>query len=200
MTRWIEDPRGGRDRGPRALARAWVEVLARPGRFFRAAVAPGDQAPGLTFAMTVVLIEEATRLLLVEGANPSLAGGPVPSAVLALAIAVVLIAPAALHLISGIQTVLLVPFVGDRGGVGETVQVLAYATAPCALAGPAIPELRAACATYGFVLYVLGLATVHGTSYERAALAGAIPGALVFGYGFRGFAAIGTLLSEWYIV
>jgi len=200
MTRWLEEPHGGRDRGPRALARAWIEVLARPRRFFRGAVAPGDQAPGLTFAMAVVLVEEGTRLLLVAGVVPSLPGGPAPSAVLALAIAVVLVAPAALHLVSGIQTLLLVPLVRDRGGVGETVQVLAYATAPCALAGPAIPEVRAACATYGFVLYVLGLATVHETTRERAALAAAVPGALVFGYGFRGFAAIGTLLSEWYII
>ena len=50
MTTWVENPTGGRDRGPRNLVRAWIEVLVRPQQFFRNGVAPGDQAPGLVFA------------------------------------------------------------------------------------------------------------------------------------------------------
>lgn len=200
MTQWTEEPDGGRDRGPRALLRAWGEVMTRPRRFFGAAVAPGDQGPGLTFAMAVVLVEEGSRLLLVEGAAPTIASGPLLSSVLVLALAVLLVTPAALHLVSSLQTVLLLPLVADRAGVSETVQVVAYATAPCALAGPLVPELRAACAIYGTVLFVVGLATVHRTSIARSVLAGAIPAALVFGYGFRGIDAILALLARWYII
>ncbi|PSP52231.1 hypothetical protein BRC67_05505 [Halobacteriales archaeon QH_3_68_24] len=56
MTQWVENPEGGRDRGPVALLRAWGEVLVRPRRLFRSAVAPADQAPGLAFAATVVTV------------------------------------------------------------------------------------------------------------------------------------------------
>lgn len=200
MTTWIENPEGGRGRGPRGVARAWIEVCVRPRRFFRAGVAPGDQAPGLTFAMAVVLIEEAARMALVPDAIPAVAGGPLVSAGLSIAVAVVLVAPVAIHLVAGLQTAILAVLTRDRGGVSETVQVIGYAIAPCAAAGPAIPELRALCAVYGAILLWIGLATVHDLRWWRAALAGAIPAAIVFGYGFRGFAAAATLLSRWHVI
>ncbi|MFB6173109.1 MAG: YIP1 family protein [Halobacteriales archaeon] len=199
MTRWVTTA-GGRSRGPAALARAWLTVLARPREFFRTAVAPGDQAPGLTFAMAVVLVEEATRLALVPGAIPSVPGGPPVGAALALGVAALLVTPAALHLAAGLQTLLLLPLADERGGVSETVQVVAYASAPCALAGPAVPELRLACTAYGAALFGIGLAEVHGLGRRRAAVAGLVPASLVFGYGFRGFDALATLLARWYVI
>lgn len=200
MTTWVREPRGGRDRGPRAIGRALLEVLVRPRRFFRTGVAPGDQAPGLTFAMAVVAVEEATRLSLVPGAIPRIAGGPVLSAALVLSVAVVLVSPLAIHLVAGVQTILLVPFSTERGGVSETVQVVGYATAPCVLAGIPSPELRLVCTAYGAWLYAVGLGTVHRLGGRRAAVLGAVPAALLFGYGFRGFAALATLLGRWYII
>lgn len=195
MTQWVENPTGGRDRGPLAIARAWVEVLVRPRRFFRTGVAPGDQAPGLAFAMTVVAIEEATRFALVPGAFPVIAGQRVASGLLALVVAVGLIAPLALHLAAAIQTLVLIPLVEGRAGVSETVQVIAYASAPCVLAGAPIPALRVVCAAYGATLLVVGTAEVHGTDLGRATLVAALPGAFVFGYAFRGVAATEALLS-----
>ena len=200
MTTWIEEPRGGRDRGPRALARAWLEVLLRPRRFFRAGVAPGDQAPGLTFAMAVVLVEEATRLALSPEAVPALTGSRPVSAVLVVAVAVLIVTPAALHLVAALQTLALMALVDDRAGISETVQVLAYASAPCVLAGVPSPTVRVAATAYGAALLVVGLGTVHRTVRGRAALAAAVPAAIVFGYGFRGFSALGTLLARWYII
>jgi len=199
VTRWI-DAGSGRPRGPAALARAWVGVLTRPRQFFREAVVPGDQAPGLVFAMAVVAVEETTRLLLVSDAVPAVADWPALSAAFWLGVAVLLVAPAALHLVAALQTVLLVPFVDDRGTVSETVQVLGYATAPCVLAGVPIPGVRAVLAVWGAVLLVLGISEVHGPWFEPAAVLSALPAAIVFGYGFRGFAAIATLLRRWYII
>ncbi|QLG26722.1 YIP1 family protein [Halorarum halophilum] len=207
MTTWVEDPEGGRARGPRGLARAWVEVLVRPGRFFRTGVSPGDQAPGLVFAICVAVAFVGGRFLhaylrlgdpfaFPPGSVPTVFGGPVASALLVLALTGLLVAPAILHLTAALQTALLIPIVRDRGGVSETVQVIAYASAPCALAGPPVPGLRAACALYGAALLVLGLREVHGTSTLRAAAAGAIPATLVFGVGFRGLDALSTLLGE----
>lgn len=195
VTQWVEEPSGGRDRGPVALLRAWVEVLLRPHQFFRAGVAPGDQGPGLVFVATVVLIEEGTRLALVEDAAPVVAGRPLASRVLVLALVVVLVAPLVLHLIAAIQTLLLIPFVSDRAGISETVQAIAYATAPCVLAGVPISALRVTCGAYGAVLLAIGISRVHGTSLARAATVSAIPSALVFGYGFRGFAAAAALFG-----
>lgn len=201
MTQWVENPRGGRARGPVGLVRAWGEVLVRPRRFFRVGVAPGDQAPGLAFAAAVVLVEEASRFALVEGAYPVFGGRPLASAALALAVAVVLVAPAVLHLTAALVTVLLAvatwlaDFAPDRGGVSETVQVLAYAAAPCALAGPAVPALRVVCTAYATVLLVVGLSTVHDLSVPRGVAVAVLPAAVVFGYGFRGFGAAAALLG-----
>ncbi|MCU4740365.1 YIP1 family protein [Halobacteria archaeon AArc-m2/3/4] len=193
MTTWIENPEGGRDRGPRALARAWFEVLVRPRRFFRVGVSPGDQAPGLTFLVVVVCCAETTRYVLVPDAYPALPVSPTLAAAFWLSLVVLLVAPLALHFTAALQTLLLVPTVRDRAGISQTVQVLAYSTAPCVFAGVPVPELRVLCAGYGALLLILGLRIVHETSWIRAMLAGGLPAALVFGYGFRGFAALGDL-------
>lgn len=177
-----------------------MEVIVRPHRFFRVAIAPGDQAPGLVFAMSVVLVEEASRFALVAESVPGLVESRAVSALLALGLAVVIVAPAALHLVAAVQTLVLMAIADGRGGVSETVQVLAYAAAPCALAGFPSPLVRVAATAYGTYLLVVGLATVHGLGNRRAAVAGALPAVLVFGYGFRGFDALATLLSRWYLI
>ncbi|WP_435063761.1 YIP1 family protein [Halobaculum sp. EA56] len=200
MTTWVENPEGGRARGPAAVARAWAEVLVRPTRFFRTGVAPGDQAPGLVFAVCVAVCFAGGRFLFAPATIPTAFGGPGVSAVVSLLFVAVFLAPAALHLTAALQTVLLIALVRDRAGISETVQVVAYASAPCALAGPPVPELRAACALYGAGLLALGIREVHATSSERAVAATAVPAALVFGYGFRGFDAAATLLTRWYII
>lgn len=193
MTQWVENPSGGRDRGPLALGRAWVEVILRPRRLFRSGVAPGDQAPGLVFAGTVVLVEELTRVLTGTAAYPVFSDQRLASTMLVLALAVVLVAPAALHLTAALQTLILIPTAPDRAGVSETVQVLAYASAPCVLAGLPSPGLRVAATGYATVLLVIGISDVHDVGLPKAAALGAVPAALVFGYGFRGFAALRDL-------
>jgi hypothetical protein len=193
VTQWVENPTGGRDRGPVALARAWGEAIVRPRRLFRSAVAPGDQAPGLVFGATVVLVAEATRVAFGVAAYPEVGGQPVASTVLWLALATVLVAPAVLHLVAALQTVVLIAFVDDRAGVSETVQVIAYAAAPCALAGVPVPGVRLLAAVYGSVLLAVGVAEVHEVSIPRATGLTAVPAALVFGYGFRGFAALSSV-------
>ena len=189
MTQWVENPEGGRDRGPVALLRAWGEVLVRPRRLFRSAVAPADQAPGLAFAATVVLVEELTRVLTGTAAYPVLGTRPTASVVFWLAVATVLVAPAGLHLVAALQTVILIPFTEERAGVSETVQTLAYAGAPCVFAGLPSPEVRLLAAAYGALLLVVGMSEVHDLSLPAAAALSAVPSALVFGYAFRGFAS-----------
>ncbi|WP_246982994.1 YIP1 family protein [Halorientalis marina] len=196
MTQWVENPTGGRDRGPVAILRAWAEVLVRPRRFFRGGVAPGDQAPGLVFAAVVVLVEELTRLALVGGIYPTVGGQPAASTALFLALAVVLVMPATLHLTAALQTLILMATAPDRGGVSETVQVLAYATAPCVIVGVPVPAVRFVGALYGVVLLVVGTSVVHGTSVPKTVPLVAVPAAIVFGYGFRGFGAGAALLAD----
>lgn len=200
MTTWVEEPEGGRARGPRGLVRAWFEVFLRPQRFFRTGISPGDQAPGLTFVMTVVLIEEGVRLTLVPTAIPMIAGSRLASGILTLMLAILLVTPAALHLVSGLQTVLLVPITTKRGGVSETVQVLAYATAPCVLAGVPSPTLRLICTVYGASLYLLGLSIVHDLEPWQTAVAGLLPAGIVFGIAFRGFPALVAVLEGWHVI
>ncbi|ADJ15197.1 YIP1 family protein [Halalkalicoccus jeotgali] len=197
MTQWVADPRGGRGRGPRAIARAWVEVLVRPRRFFRVGVAPADQAPGLLFAVGVVSLASLLRLALagetVVGAPyPTFGGQRVLSVVLVFSVIVALVAPLVLHLTAALQTLLLLPFAPDRAGVSETVQVIAYATAPCVFVGVPLAPLQALAAGYGAALFVLGISEVHAVSLPRAAALCALPAAAVFGIGFGGFDATET--------
>lgn len=195
MTQWVGDSGTGRPRGPAALVRAWAEVLVRPRRFFASNVVPGDQAPGVTFLAAVVLVEEATRHVLVADTYEVLGGRPVLTGLLWVLVAAVLVAPAGAHLVSALQTVLLMATTAERGGVSETVQVLCYATAPCLLAGVPDPRLRLACALYGAGLYVVGLAVVHELRLHVALAVGAVPAALVFGAGFRGVPALLALVD-----
>ena len=204
MTQWVENTTGGRERGPTAVARAWAEILARPRRFFRTGVAPGDQAPGLIFASLVVLVEEASRFLVVELASrgvvstgpfpyPAIGGFSPGIAALAVLGIIVFVTPATVHLTAALQTLLLVPVADERGGVSETVQVMCYAMAPCVFAGLPVPELRVLVTAWGAALYVVGTAVVHRLSVPRAAVVAVVPAAIVFGYGFRGFDAVATL-------
>jgi len=176
------------------LLRAWLGVMSSPRTFFRNAVAPGDQAPGLVFLVIVVTIEESMRYALVPGAAPVVSDRPVATAVLAVLVTVVLIAPTGLHLLAAIQTILLWPITEDRAGISETVQVLAYATAPCVVAGIPWPPLQVAATGYGSLLLVAGLSTAHGINQLKGMLAGAIPAALLYGVAFGGFDAVGAIV------
>ncbi|WP_435154727.1 YIP1 family protein [Haladaptatus sp. DFWS20] len=192
MTQWVENPTGGRDRGPRAIVRAWGEVMLRPRRFFNVGVAPGDQAPGMVFGVLVTLVEISSRMAF-GGVAVGGAGGDSFLSKLFVLIAVGLfVAPAVLHLTAALQTVVLMLFVPDRAGISETVQVIGYAVAPCLFAGLPFPKVRAACTLYGAILLTVGTSEVHDTSLIRAVVVTSIPSALVFGYGFRGFDAFVT--------
>lgn len=195
MTTWVESPEGGRARGPRGLARAWAEVLVRPRRFFRNGIAPADQAPGLVFGVLVALVVAATRLWASDLPTlpPFVPEAGVLRVALVLLVVGLFLAPATFHLAAALETLALaVPGLApNRGGVSETVQVVAYATAPCILAGVPYPPLRAACCLYGAALLVVGTAVRHDVSLPRAALAAALPATLVFGLGFGGLAAAG---------
>ncbi|TQQ79693.1 YIP1 family protein [Halonotius roseus] len=201
MTTWVETPADGRGRGPRGIARAWAEVLVRPRRFFTNGVAPGDQAPGLAFAVVVAVIYVSGLLavqpetILDTSVVPILGDSPGVTMVLVVLVTAVVAAPAGLHLTAAIQTVLLMLTVKDRAGVSETVQVVAYATAPCALAWLPVPAVAAVCTLYGAGLLILGLAVVHETSLLRAIVAGLIPATLVFGIGFRGLWVLASVVG-----
>lgn len=193
-------PDDGTPAAPASPVRALATLLLRPRRFFRTAVEPGEQGSALLSAMAVVAVEEATRMALVPGAVPGMADAGLLAVAFWLGVAVLVVTPVALHLLAALQTLVLVPFVRDRGGVAETVQVLAYATAPCAVAGVPVPELRVLATAWGAAILVVGVSEVHGPGLEPAFVLSAPASALVFGYGFRGFAALATLLSRWYII
>lgn len=196
MTQWAENTDLGRERGPLGLLRAWVEVLVNPRAFFRGKVAPGDQAPGLTFVAAVVLVSETVRLAVIDGTYPIISGQPTASALLWVLFVVVLVAPAGVHLTAALQTVILIGTVEDRAGVSETVQVLCYATAPCVLVGLTNPWVTGVVAVWGSTLLVVGLSEVHSVPPELALAVAAVPGFLAFGYGFGGYEALATVAEQ----
>lgn len=196
MTTWVTESSGGRDRGPRAIVRAWVEIMLRPRRFFETGVAPGDQAPGLVFAMGVTAIAAGTHLATRPDYATGVGNSAIASLLLVFTLYVILVAPVVLHLVAAVQTVGLIALVPDRGGVSETVQVLAYATAPCVFAGLPSPELRVIVTAWGAALLYLGTHVVHSASPLRALGSAILPIILVFGYGFGGFGAMEAVLPQ----
>jgi hypothetical protein len=193
VTRWVESPERGRERGPVAVLRAWAEILLRPRHFFRTKVAPGDQAPGLTFAAAVVCVAETARIAAFGGAYPVVSGQPTLSGVLWVLLVTVLVAPAGIHLTAAVQTVLLIATVDDRAGVSETVQVICYALAPCVLLGVPDVWVRSVAVLWGAGLLVVGTATVHDLPLATALPVVAVPAVLVFGYGFGGVETVSTV-------
>lgn len=204
VTSWIEDPAGGRARGPRGLARAWVEALVRPRRLFANGVAPGDQAPALTFAVAVA----AAFALGWMVADPSVVPGVVASlpvsAIVVFLVVVALAAPVGLHLTAAVATVSVILAsveidgglgLRDRGGVSETVQVVAYASSPMALAGAPVPALRIACGAYAAALLLIGFRVVHGASWPRTLVAGVPPALLGYGVGYRVIASVRSVIA-----
>lgn len=201
MTQWVEEPTGGRDRGPRGLARAWLEVLLRPRRFFANGVAPGDQGPALTFVVAVSFVHVGGRLLLPSGSLPgygrvvAATGSVYLSAVVVAGVACFLVAPLVLHLAAALATLSLLPVARDRAGVGETVQVVAYASAPAVFGAAPVPEVRLLAAVWGSALIAVGLSLVHGISLARAVPAALVPAAFVFGVALGGFEALESVIG-----
>lgn len=188
MTTWVDTPAGGRDRGARAVARAWVEVLLRPRRFFETGIAPADQAPALTFAMAVTAASTVGMAVAVPALPPTVAGSQVAGAVVVVGVLVLLVTPIALHLTAAIGTLALAAFAPDRRGVSETVQLVGYASAPFSLAWVpvAIADVSTSIAVggafaYAAGLFAIGIATRHRATPARA-IAAAVP-AVAFAWG-----------------
>ncbi|QKG93387.1 hypothetical protein EXE43_14665 [Halorubrum sp. SS5] len=197
---------GGRPRGPRGIARTWAEVLVRPRRAFANGITPGDQAPALTFAVAVAAAFTLGWIASDPAAMPAVVpSSPLLSQAVVFLVVVALAAPVGLHLTAAAATVAVVVAsveiadghfaLRDRGGVSETVQAVAYASSPMALAGPVIPELRVACGAYAAVLLFVGFREVHGLGPLRTAVAAVPPAALGYGVGYRAVAAARTLLG-----
>jgi len=168
-------------------------------------VSPGDQAPGLTFAVVVAGVYALGWMAADPTVIPPIAEPPVLSAIVVFLVVIALGAPVGLHLTAAVATLSLLVAsvelddgvsVRDRGGVSETVQIVAYASAPMALAGPPIPVLRALCGLYAGALLVIGLRSVHGTTMARAFIAAAPPALLGYGVGYRAVAAVRSLLRR----
>lgn len=201
MTQWVEEPAGGRDRGPRGMARAWLEVLLRPRRFFANGVAPGDQGPGLTFVVGVSAVLVGGRLVVAPGSVPgyeravTATGSGALSAVVVVGVACFLVAPLALHLAAALATLSLLPVASERAGVDETVQVVAYASAPAVFTAVPVPAVQLLAALWGSALLAAGLAVVHGISAARALPAAVLPAAFVFGLALGGFEALEAVVG-----
>lgn len=194
MTTWVE-PEGGRERGLEGLAKSFTQVLLNPVTFFDEAVSPGDQAPGLVFGMAVVLVAAGSRLALTPGDALAFPTAYWLRVVLTVALVVLLVTPAAIHALSALQTLALVVVAPSRAGVSETVQVIAYAAAPCVVTGLGVPVVTALAGLWAFALLVVGTRVVHDISYLRAVLAAFAPGVLAFGSGFGAWPAVQTVAA-----
>jgi hypothetical protein len=195
VTTWINPSETGRDRGVRGLLKTYVSILISPKQFFDSAVVPGDQVPGLIFGVVIALGYTVGIVLVTVSAPPTVAQPEVLASVILLMAVGLIIGPITLHLAAAFQTVLLIGLAPDRGGVSETVQLIAYASAPCLFAFIQVPIIRLMTCAYAWSLLLVGIRSVHSTSRLRAIAAGGPTGALLYGGLFRGFDAFEMLLT-----
>ena len=147
------------------------------------------------FAIAVAVVFTAGWLVADPAAAPRISESWLLSTVVTLFVVGLFATPVGLHLTAAIATISLVVTVRERAGVSETVQVVAYASAPFALAGPPILALRVVCAAYATVLLVVGLRTVHRTSWFRATAAAVLPALVGYWVGYRALAALWALAN-----
>lgn len=178
--------------------------MVRPRRFFVNGVSPGDQAPALTFAIVVAALFTLGWIVVDSSVIPSIVGSVPLSAVILLLVVIAMAAPVGLHLTAAVATISVIVAsvdidselsLRDRGGVSETVQVVAYASSPMILAGPPIPVLRIGCGVYATLLLLIGFRTVHGMTPLRTLIAGVPPALFGYGVGYRTVASVRTLLG-----
>lgn len=191
---------GPADRWFIVAVRRWIDVVTGPRRFFGSAVVPGEQAPALGFAGTVVVVAAVIAIVVSPTGFPVFRGRPLLSALLVVGLLVVLVVPVGVHLVAAVETLGLLVLAPERGGISETVQVICYSMAPCVVVGLSVPTLTAVATWYGFALLVTGTAVVHRLPRGRALVTSIVPGTLVFGYGFGGLAATAAVLRSWYII
>jgi hypothetical protein len=167
-------------------------------------VGPGDQAPALTFAVAVAAAFTLGWMVADPGVIPGIVASVPVSALVTFLVVVALAAPVGLHVTAAVATVSVIVAsiefddglgLRDRGGVSETVQIVAYASSPMALAGPPVPVLRVACGAYAVGLLLIGFRTVHRMSPLRTLVAGVPPALLGYGVGYRVIASIRALLG-----
>lgn len=182
------------------LIGTWIAVVGRPHRFFRNSIDRGEQSGALLFVAAVVLTTLVFRIGFGTLTLPTIGTSPLLSSILWIGVLVVLVTPLLLHLLAAVQTVLLIGLAPNRAGISETVQILAYAAAPCIFTGFGHVGLTLIACGYALGLVVYGTAVVHDCGWLRAAIAGGTPAVMALGIGFGGFAALEGFLRAHYII
>lgn len=185
---------------PHWLIGTWIAVVGRPDRFFRQSIRRGDQSGALLFVAAIVLTTIVFRLGFGTLTLPTIGTSPLLSTLLWIGVLIVLVTPLLLHLLAAVQTVILIALAPNRAGISETVQILAYAAAPCVFTGFDHIGLTLLASGYALVLVVYGTTVVHDCGWLRATIAGGIPAVVALGVGFGGFAALEAILRAHYII
>lgn len=162
----------------------WASALLEPWVCFREFTVERDQTRAMGFVMVVIAGWALVGVLFETISHPVIGGFPTASLIIWITFLVLVVAPAAIHLLALVATLVVMAIVRERAGVSQTVQVMAYAMAPAVLVPIPLASLQVILALYGGVLVVYGLRVVHETSFWRALLAGIVPAYLLYGLGF----------------
>lgn len=163
--------------------RKWFGVVLDPYGFFREI---NDEETGqrhaLFFFTGVVLLARLPDVVL---------NGTTPFEFLLIAAVILLLSPAVLHVLSGIQYLALWLAAPDDMGVDRTLRAVAYGAAPAVVAWVPVAGVVA---FYGAYLQYVGIRVGHGLPRWRAAAAAAVPAVLLYGLVFNVFARLESLL------
>ncbi|MDY7081650.1 MAG: YIP1 family protein [Halobacteria archaeon] len=154
----------------------WYSVMVNPYGFYSTINAEErGQKNGLVFFVLVTLVARVPTFY--EG-NANMFKFAVLTAVL------LLVSPALLHIITGIQYLALWLVTDEDRGVDRTLRAVAYSTAPAVVAW--IPGVGIV-ALYGVYLQYVGIREGHKIGRVRAAVAVAVPAVLLYSVGYLGY-------------
>ena len=184
----------------RTYAMVWFTAIVAPWICFTDFITERDQTRAIGFIVLMVVFWQLMTVLLGEPSHPIIGNSPTVSLIVWTVLLALFVAPVAIHLLAFVTTLVLIAVVEERASVSETVQVLAYATAPVVFLPIPVVALQVAIGLYGSFILVYGLRVVHEISIWRALLAGIIPAYLLFGMGFGADDALLELLRGYRII
>lgn len=167
-----------------SVLRKWFHVLRDPYGFFNEVnQKETGQRKALFFFVFVAVLAKTPEYIL-EGIDPY--------RFVVFGALILLLSPVFLHILTGLQYLMLWVFTPKDKGVDRALRAVAYGAAPAVFSW--IPILGII-AVYGVYLQYVGIRVGHSMGRARAVTAVLLPATALYGWGFRGFYFVRQLLD-----
>lgn len=182
------------------IARVWFLATFVPWRCYPAYIRQRGHARAIGFAIVVVCVWFLVRLLSGTLWYPVIGGFERVSILVWAFFTVAIITPLGLIVLAAMTTLGLTVFAPAKADIDRTLQFIGFAMSPAVLMAIPFEAIQGAVAVYGCLIVIFALVRVHAISFELAVFIGLLPAYLLYGIGFGGADALGSLLQAAYII